>query len=186
MFNRALSGCLRWLGGPPCLQVYGKARWELTWRIVGLHATHRRDRDSTWPAWGWRGTCTTWTSTVVAAGWDFAIDLVREQLACPASRDHPVTVAGGRMGDPNRRLAAGASAYPCVSEIMAHELGHTGQALRMGGIYLPVVGALTLFREGPRWWSHFENDASEQGQLGGIVDGSISQELQSRIDNALR
>ncbi len=50
----------------------------------------------------------------------------------------------------------------------------------MGLLYWPVVGALTLFREGPHWWNHFENQASEQGQFGGIVNGSVCAELMQR------
>jgi hypothetical protein len=45
----------------------------------------------------------------------------------------------------------------------------------MGVAYLPIVGAVTLFREGPHFWNHFENQASELGQFGGIVNGSLSQ-----------
>ena len=52
-------------------------------------------------------------------------------------------------------------------------------------LYLPLVGSLTLFREGPSIWSHFENQASEQGLFGGIVEGSISDALKSLISNNL-
>ena len=46
---------------------------------------------------------------------------------------------------------------------------------------LPVGGAFTLFREGPHWYNHFENRASELGQFGGIVDGSVCEELMQRL-----
>jgi hypothetical protein len=47
----------------------------------------------------------------------------------------------------------------------------------MGFWYWPLGGAVTLFREGPRRWNRFENEASETGQFGGIVSGSLSTEL---------
>ena len=90
---------------------------------------------------------------------------------------NPVEVAGGRVRDLDRRTAAGAEPWATASEILAHEIGHTGQALRLGPVYLPVVGAFTLFREGPHWWNHFENQASEDGQFGGIVNGSVRSDL---------
>jgi hypothetical protein len=40
---------------------------------------------------------------------------------------------------------------------------------------------LTLFREGPRWYNFFENQASEAGQFGGIVNGSVAPELADRL-----
>lgn len=58
---------------------------------------------------------------------------------------------------------------PSFSEVMAHECGHTAQALRLGAFYLPLVGAVTLAREGNHWWNYWENDASAQGQMGGIA-----------------
>ena len=114
---------------------------------------------------------------MVVVGWDFAAQLVREQIDRPASRDHPVEVAGGRLSDWRRRLAAGASEQYSRSEVLAHECGHTEQTLRLGIFYLPLVGSVTLFREGPHWWNHFENQASEQGLFGGIITGSVSEEL---------
>ena len=67
------------------------------------------------------------------------------------------------------------------SEVVAHECGHTGQVRRLGAIYWPVGGALTLFREGPHWYNGFENQASEEGQFGGLVNGSVCPELMHRL-----
>ena len=181
MFNRLASGALRRLGGAPCFQIYGRARRERDWRIIGVHATHRRDGDSRWPRFLFRGTCITWTAEVIAVGWDFAVDVLREQVSEPASRDRPVEVASGRLRDHLRRTAAAASPFASASEILAHECGHTWQMLRMGLLYWPIGGALTLFREGPRWWNRFENQASELGQFGGIVNGSVCAALMQRL-----
>lgn len=175
MVNQLLSWWLRKNGGRPCFQIYGKAKRETDWRVIDVFATHRRDGDSPWPLW--RGTCITWTSEVIAVGRDFAARVLREQAADPASRDRPVEVAGGRLSDWQRRLAAGASSQCSFSEVIAHEVGHTAQCLRLSVFYLPVVGSVTLFREGPYWWNHFENDASAQGQFGGIVNGSVCAEM---------
>jgi hypothetical protein len=182
MWNTLLTRWLRWLGGTPCLRVYGKARAESRWRILDVYAVRRRDAGSRLPLW--RATCITWTDRVIAVGWDFAEQLLAEQKAAPASRDCPVEVAGGRIRDPQRRFASGAREKASASEVLAHECGHTWQALRLGPAYLPLVGALTLFREGPHPWNHFENQASEQGQFGGLVSGSVSADLTSR--SALR
>ncbi len=80
MFNRLATFALRHLGGPPCFQIYGKARRESTWRTIDIHATHRRDMSSRWPRFLFRGTCITWTAGVIAVGWDFAEEVLREQL----------------------------------------------------------------------------------------------------------
>lgn len=180
MFNRLATFALRRLGGPPCFQIYGKSQREAAWRIIDIHATHRRDMNSRWPRFLFRGTCITWTAGVIAVGWDFAEEVLREQMCEPASRENPVEVAGGRLHDAFRRDAAGASPFPSASEILAHECGHTWQVLRMGLLYWPIGGTVTLFREGQHWWNHFENQASEQGQFGGIVNGSVCEELMSR------
>jgi len=181
MVDRLISWWLRWLGGRPAFQIYGKSRRETDWRIIHIYATHRRDSTSRLPLWG--GTCTTWASDIVAVGWDFAEQVLREQSAEPASRERPVEVAGGRIRDLSRRLQAGATSIVSCSEVMAHECGHTAQPLKLGGLYLPVVGAVTLFREGPHWWNYFENQASELGQFGGIVNGTVSAELMERLKN---
>jgi hypothetical protein len=177
MLNELLTWSFRRLGGAPCFRIHGKARRESAWRVIDVFATHRRDADSRWPSPFWRGTCITWTCAVIVIGWDFAAEVLREQRLNPASRDHPLEVAGGRLRDAAGRSAAGGPSYPWASEVLAHEIGHTAQALRLGAVYLPVVGALTLFREGPHWWNHFENDASEQGQFGGLVNGSVAPDL---------
>lgn len=181
MFNRLATTILRGLGGPPCFRIYGKARGETAWRIIGIHATHRRDGDSRWPRYLFRGTCITWTAEIIAVGWDFAESVLREQMSEPASREHPVEVAAGRLRDHLRRADAGASPFPECSEILAHECGHTWQMLRMGLLYWPIGGAFTLFREGPHWWNRFENQASANGQFGGIVNGSVCPELMRRL-----
>lgn len=166
MVDRLVSNWLRWLGGVPVFRVYGRSRQERDWRVLDVYATHRRDNDSRWPLWA--GTCITWTAEVIAVGWDFAEAVSREQSVCPASRDNPVVVAGGRIRDPNRRFP------PTASEILAHECGHTCQARRLGVLYWPLVGSITLFREGPHFWNYFENQASEEGQFGGIVNERVS------------
>jgi hypothetical protein len=95
-------------------------------------------------------------------------------------------VVGGRIRDDARRAAAGAPLFAAAGEVLAHECGHTAQVRRLGIAYWPVVGAVTLFREGPHWWNHFENQASEQGQFGGIVNGSVCSKLMPIISNNLR
>jgi hypothetical protein len=180
MFNRAVTACLRWFGGPPCFRIWGKARPERGWRIIGIHATHRRDLFSRWPPPFWPGTCITWTDEVIAVGWDFATEVLREQREQPASREHPVEVLGGRIRDSGAREQSGTMVGATSSEVLAHECGHTWQVLRMAFLYWPVVGAFTLFREGPHWWNHFENQASELGLFGGIVDKSLSPEILRR------
>src|SRR5262245_39715246 len=113
---RILTHCLRRLGGRPAFRVYGKTRRETAWRVVDVFATHRRDRDSCWPLW--RGCCITWTAEVIAVGWDFALEVLREQAAEPASRARPVEVAGGRIRDLARRTAAGAEPWASASEVL--------------------------------------------------------------------
>lgn len=180
MFDRLATSWFRLLG-QPCFRVYGKARSEREWRTVEVHATRRRDYDSAWPPFLWRGTCITWTSRVIAVGWDFAEELLLEQAEEPASRDHPVEVLGGRLRGPQRLDQRPLQPWPSASEILAHECGHTYQARRLGMLYWPVGGAVTLFREGPHWYNHFENRASEQGLFGGIVNGSVCPALMNRL-----
>jgi len=105
------------------------------------------------------------------------MELVREQMTEPASRQRPVEVAGGRLGELMRRADAGVPSFPTVSEVLAHECGHTWQALRFRAAYLPIGATFTLFREGPRFWNRFENQASEQGQFGGILTRSVCQRV---------
>ncbi|MBY0232247.1 MAG: hypothetical protein K2W96_23455, partial [Gemmataceae bacterium] len=155
-------------------------RRETEWRQVAVIATSMRDLDSKWPAPFWRGTCITWTSSVVAVGWDFAERVLREQRAAPASRDRPVEVAGGRLRTVERRLEAGAPCFPSDSEIMAHEIGHTWQARWLSLLHLPTGAVFTLWREGEGWLHWYENQASAEGQFGGIVDGSVHPGLMKR------
>jgi hypothetical protein len=185
MFNRLATSLIRRLNDPPCFQIQSKARSESDWRIVGVYATHRRDSNSRWPRYLFRGTCITWTAEVIAVGWDFAEDVLREQMKEPASRERPVEVAAGTIRDHLRRASAGASRFVTASELLAHECGHTWQMLRLGLLYWPIGGALTLFCEGPHWWNRFENQASELGQFGGIVNGSVHPQLMSRIHKDL-
>ncbi len=181
MFNELATGWFRWLGGTPCFRIHGKARHERTWRTIEVHASQRRDSRGRWPRFLFRGTCITWTAHVIAVGWDFAENVLREQISDPASRDHPVEVISGRLRDPFRRADAGGEPWATASEILAHECGHTAQAARYQFLYWPIGAAFTLFREGPHWWNHFENQASAQGQFGGIVTGSVSPALLQRL-----
>jgi hypothetical protein len=181
MFNSVATLYFRQLGGVPAFSIYGKARREAAWRIIELHATSRRNTDSRWPAPFWPGTCITWTSSVIAVGWDFALEVYREQCKQPATREQPVAVIGGQLRWEQSVLGSGGTRCPSASEVLAHECGHTEQAVRLGIGYLPTGAIFTLFREGSRWWNWFENAASEQGQFGGIVPGSVSAELLARL-----
>ena len=181
MFNSIATFLFRRMGGVPCFRIYGKARRERDWREIDVFATHRRNLDSRWPAFLFRGTCITWTAAIISVGWDFAEEVLREQVSEPASRDHPVAVAGGRIRDLSRRQSAGGGPFASASEVLAHECGHTRQARRLGGAYLPAGAALTLFREGPHWYNRFENQASEEGLFGGILDGTVHPELMKRL-----
>lgn len=181
MVDDLLSDGLRWLGGVPCFLVFGKARREPAWRVIHVYASARRDRGSAWPFW--RGTCTTWTSQVIGVGWDFARQICEEQKWQASSRDHATEVIGGRLRDAQRRSLVGGPPVPSASEVLAHECGHTWQALRLGGVYLPLVGSVTWLREGPRPWNRFENEASEQGLFGGLVPGSVCPALLHALAN---
>jgi hypothetical protein len=180
MFFNPLATALVRLTARRAFSVYGRDRREKEWRVIDVFATRLRDRDSRWPAPFFRGTCITWSASAVCVGEDFAEDVLREQIDQPASREHPVEVTGGRIGDPRRRLAAGGEAWASSSEVLAHECGHTYQARRLSWLYLPAGALFTLWREGPRWYNAFENHASERGQFGGIVNGSVRAELMAR------
>src|SRR5205823_6473247 len=106
MFNRIATAWFRVLGRP-CFRIHGKARRESAWRTIDVFATSRRNGDSRWPSFLFRGTCVTWTMSAIAVGWDFAEEVLREQVSEPASRERPVEVIGGRLHDLQRRLAAG-------------------------------------------------------------------------------
>jgi hypothetical protein len=166
-----LSNLFHWVGREPCFQIYGKARKEKDWRVISVYAHRLYDMNSGWPFMC--GVCVTFTSEVIVLGWDMAEAVLAEQKSEPASRRFPVEVLGGRLGDPGRREKAGVVSFPSASEVIAHECGHTWQAMRIGPCYLPLVGSVTLFREGPRPWNRFENEASEQGLFGGIVNRSV-------------
>jgi hypothetical protein len=181
MFNWLATAWLRAFGGRPAFRVYGRARCEPVWRTIDVFATPRRDMDSRWPAPFFRGTLITWTATVIAMGRDFAEDILREQRDEPASRERPVEVHGGRLHDSERRAAAGAGGWPSACEVLAHECGHTWQARRLGVLYLPCGALFTLHREGPHRRNWFENQASELGQFGGIVNGSVDPDLAARV-----
>ncbi len=168
------------LWGRPAFRVWGKARPEKRWHEVSVFATPMRDLDSPWPRPFFAGTAITWASTLIAVGDDFAVGVLKEQIQEPASREYPVTVLGGRMRDVARRLAAGGPSFPSWSEVLAHECGHTGQARRYEWFYLPGGAVFTLFREGDGWVHHFENQASEEGLFGGIVNGSVRPDLMKR------
>ncbi len=171
MPHDAVSAVFRRLGGSPCFRIYGRACDEPAWHPIDVFATHRRDLTSRWPLIG--GTCITWTENVVAVGWDFAANVLREQVQQPASRQQPIIVRGGRLRI-GRRAEFGP---PTCSEILAHECGHTGQARRGGLWYWPLGATFTLFREGDGWWNRFENEASATGEFGGIVAGSVDERL---------
>ena len=170
-----LSTLFHWVGREPCFRIHGKARREKSWREIAVYASHRNNLDSRWPLLA--GSCITWTAEVILIGWDMAELILSEQRKQPASRDFPVAVQSGRLSDSCGRRAIGANTYPSASEIMAHECGHTWQALRIGPCYLPIVGAVTWFREGHNPWNRFENEASEQGLFGGIVNKSVCSQL---------
>ena len=182
MLNEIVTSVIRSCSGRPCFRIYGRASYEPDWRVIDIFATHRRDYSSRWPLW--RAACITWTSSVIAVGWEFAALVMREQSAEPMSRDRPITVAGGRLNDGRRRSRTGASSQPSAGEILAHECGHTWQAVRMGPAYLPLVGSVTLFQEGPRPRNRFENEASEQGLFGGLVNRSVCARLWELVRGA--
>ena len=174
-----LSAILRAIGGTPAMRVYGKGKSETTWREIDVFATRLRDAHSPWPFFG--GTCITWTRGVIAVGWDFAEQVLSEQVAAPASQEFPVTVGGGRLHDGPRRSDAQARSFPLASEVLAHECGHTCQAIRFWPLYLLLGALFTWWREGKYWWNWFENQASELGQFGGIVTGTVHPKLWAAI-----
>src|SRR5688500_7358933 len=124
MFNALASAWFRLLGGQPCLRIHGKGRRETAWRVIDVFATSRRDLVGGWPAPLWRGSLITWTASVISLGWDCAEVLLREQWLEPASREHPVEVTGGRLRA-ELRPAGASQKPPRMSEVLAHECGHT-------------------------------------------------------------
>ena len=161
------------------MRIYGKGNSETTWREIDVFASRLRDVHSPWPFLG--RTCITWTRRVIAVGWDFAEQVLREQVATPASRESPVEVGGGRLRDASRRSDAQSPSVPLASEVLAHECGHTCQAVRFGPIYLLLGALFTWWREGKHWWNWFENQASELGQFGGIVNGTVHPKLWAAV-----
>jgi hypothetical protein len=160
-----LVALLQALSGPPAFRIYGKGKPESEWRLINVYTNRRRDQSSRWPIL--RGHCITWSPTVISIGCDFAERLFLEQAAAPASREAPVEVLGGRL-----RTGRVRPSQPLASEVLAHECGHTFQALRLRWRYLGVGAAFTWWREGPHWWNWFENEASALGQFGGMVMGT--------------
>jgi len=170
-----VSTVIRRLSSQPAFRIFGKANYEPQWHTIDVFATHRRDAVSGWPVW--RGHCITLTANVIAVGWDFATELVTEEATQPSTCQKPMAVFGGRLKDLDRRQLAGAEPWYSASELMAHECGHTAQARRLGWFYWPLGATFTLFREGPKWWNQFENQASENGQFGGIIPGTLHPRL---------
>jgi hypothetical protein len=178
---------LTWLlcraGGRPAFRIYGKGGTEAAWREIDVFANQRRDATSCWPFFG--ATCITWSASVIAVGWDFAESVLREQMAFPASREHPVRVFGGRLHPerfaPTDRDASESPRFITDSEILAHECGHTAQACRFGPLYLTIGASFTWWREGRHWWNWFENQASAIGQFGGILSDSVHPALWARV-----
>lgn len=179
MIDTIVSECFACFGGQPCCEIYGKSRREADWRRIRVYASQRHDMTSRWPLVS--GSCVTWSSQVILIGWDFARALLQEQIREPASRQFPVEVCGGRLKDQERRAQAQGPSYPSYSEIMAHECGHTWQALWLGPSYLALVGSVTMFQEGPKPWNRFENEASEQGLFGGLVAASLCPRLAAEL-----
>ena len=163
MCHDTISNLFRQLAGPPCFRVYGKGLAERDWHVIDVYSTHRRDIDSRWPLF--RGTCITWTSSIISVGCDFAEHLLMEQQREPVSREFPATVAGQRIRDSTARAFRPLTA----TEIMAHECGHTCQGRRMGFLYWLIGAMFTQCREGSHFWNRFENQASEIGMFGGFV-----------------
>jgi hypothetical protein len=180
MLDDAVSDAFSALVRPPAFRVYGRGKREHSWHIVNVLVTQRRNRNSRWPLW--RGRCITWTSSIISVGADFGQRFLDEQACDPATCLRPAMVSGGRMRDANRRMMAGAREWCTATEVLAHECGHTWQARRLGDVYWLLVGSVTMFGEGPHSWNFFENQASEEGQLGGLVDHSINMDLTATAD----
>lgn len=171
-----VTNLLRRLSDRPAFRIYGKAKYESDWHVIDVFANSRRNCESPWPLW--RGHCITLSQGVIAVGWDFAESLCSELAQFPVSQKQPVCVIGGSLRDSARRQKAGGDVWYSNRELLAHECGHTGQARRFGFLYWPTGATVTLFREGPRWWQRFENQASETGLFGGIVPGTLHPRLQ--------
>lgn len=169
--HQFVTTIIRRLSQQPAFRIYGKANYETRWHIIDVFATDRRNTDSRWPFW--RGHCITLSANLIAVGWDFAVELVGEQTHRPSSQSEPTEVLRGHKLS---RTEQNGFELPATS-ILAHECGHTAQARRMGWLFWLVGATFTLFREGPHWWNRFENEASETGQFGGIVPGTLHPRL---------
>jgi hypothetical protein len=77
MLNKLITSCFRFQAGAPAFRIYGKVRWETSWRVIDIFASRRHNVDSRWPLL--RGACVTWTDEVIVVGWDFAEIVVQEQ-----------------------------------------------------------------------------------------------------------
>ncbi|MBX7103522.1 MAG: hypothetical protein K1X57_05550 [Gemmataceae bacterium] len=177
MSHAAASAFLHLMGGVVAFRIRGRGEGETGWTPIDVFANDRRNAASRWPLW--RNHCITLTASAVAVGWDFARDVIEEEAQEPTTPVRPVRVTGGRLGDIDRRYRSGGQPWCSCAEILAHECGHTAQARRMGFLYWPLVGSVTLLREGPRWFHRLENEASEFGEFGGIIPGTIHPRLLS-------
>ena len=63
-----LSRIMRWTAGQAAFRIYAKGKHEAAWREIDVLATARRNSTSRLPFFG--GMCITWSSSVIAVGWD--------------------------------------------------------------------------------------------------------------------
>jgi RHS repeat-associated protein len=84
--------------------------------------------------------------------------------SCPASRVSP---AFDDLQDAHGRYIPGTGFGSAAEMHIAHEIGHTAQAVKMGPAYLPLVAGTTSFGGVPVL-NHFERNASFRGLYGGI------------------
>lgn len=164
---------------PASFQVHGKTLKETSWRLITVQAFPWRNHEG--GRFPFRGTCTCWSPSFVAVGLDFAQQLLSDPSVWQITRERPVAVAAQSLSNFEKRRRAGASARPSHAEVLAHEIGHTLQARRYRLLYLPLVGSVTRFGEGPRWWQRFENEASAVGQFGGILADSVTSPLRQFV-----
>jgi hypothetical protein len=140
-------------------QVYVKGINETKWRIANVKAFKSHNFNSSAP---WAGAQMTVDAHTIHVGEDF-LAMLKTEVAIKSSAGQnlmgppaPVSVEGGTLGSDFS-----------MSEIMAHEGGHTPQAANMGTLrYWLKVGSQTLKGEAGSPW---ERDASRNGQFGGFV-----------------
>ena len=113
-----LTGFFRNSKSSLAFRIYGKAKPEVDWRVIDVYASGRRNLMGGGRFIG--GTCITWSAHVIAVGWDFAAEVLREQMERPASREQPAEIPDGRL-----RYGRTAPAQQPFSEVLAHECGHT-------------------------------------------------------------